>query len=238
MARHNKINWNDEQVLFVRDNFDKLNKSQIAKRLNSDYGMSVGYDNVRTLCRKMGLKKPRHFGTFGTEYSGVKTIQWTDEHLEFIKNNQANMSRKALLELMRDVFDDLDPDLNLTNFRAKINRMGLKNNPVPHNRAPLHSEQPKADGYVYVKTQMHPPKWRPKHVLVWEAQNGKVPKGHNIRFIDGNNRNFDIDNLICVTDAVQVVINTTSKADTDNPNLNKAIILTETLKYEIRKLHG
>lgn len=42
--------------------------------------------------------------------------------------------------------------------------------------------------------------WELKHVLIWEKyHNQKVPKGYAVIFADGNNRNFDIDNLILVS---------------------------------------
>jgi hypothetical protein len=44
--------------------------------------------------------------------------------------------------------------------------------------------------------------WRPKHHLVWESHHGQpIPKGHAVIFGDGNNRNFDPDNLILVSRA-------------------------------------
>jgi hypothetical protein len=52
-------------------------------------------------------------------------------------------------------------------------------------------------GYTKVKTALG--KWASKHVLIWEEANGPVPEGCRITFADGNKRNFDLDNLICVS---------------------------------------
>ena len=42
--------------------------------------------------------------------------------------------------------------------------------------------------------------WEFKHVLIWEKYHKqKVPKGHVVIFADGNNRNFNIDNLVLVS---------------------------------------
>ena len=50
--------------------------------------------------------------------------------------------------------------------------------------------------------------WEFKHVLIWEKyHNQKVPKGHVVIFADGNNRNFDIENLILVSRAELVKLN-------------------------------
>ena len=39
------------------------------------------------------------------------------------------------------------------------------------------------------------------HRLVWEQQNGPVPEGHIVVFIDGNRENFDPANLECISRA-------------------------------------
>ena len=36
------------------------------------------------------------------------------------------------------------------------------------------------------------------HRLEWIKHYGKIPKGHVIMFLDGDNTNFDISNLACV----------------------------------------
>ena len=40
--------------------------------------------------------------------------------------------------------------------------------------------------------------WMEKQRYIWEQVHGPIPKGHVVVFLDGNNRNFDIDNLYCM----------------------------------------
>jgi hypothetical protein len=58
------------------------------------------------------------------------------------------------------------------------------------------------DGKVIVKTDNALGRkfgnWKYKHWHIWEQHNGPVPKGYRVIFLDGNNRNFDINNLACV----------------------------------------
>jgi hypothetical protein len=68
----------------------------------------------------------------------------------------------------------------------------------PHNYKPVGTERVNGDDYVDIKVA-DPNKWRAKHILVWEKENGPVPKGHVIIFGDGNRRNFEPDNLILVS---------------------------------------
>jgi hypothetical protein len=39
------------------------------------------------------------------------------------------------------------------------------------------------------------PHWEAKHRLVWERAHGAIPEKHNIVFLDGNKRNFALENL-------------------------------------------
>lgn len=59
-----------------------------------------------------------------------------------------------------------------------------------------------ADGYLERKINDDQPpyrRWRGEHIVVWEAANGPLPKGHAICFKDGNKRNVALDNLELVT---------------------------------------
>jgi len=69
---------------------------------------------------------------------------------------------------------------------------------MPHNYMPVGSEKTDPNGYIYVKIA-DPKTWKAKHLLIWEAENGPLPDGHVIIFGDGNNRNFDINNLLLVS---------------------------------------
>jgi hypothetical protein len=76
----------------------------------------------------------------------------------------------------------------------------------PENWVPCGSERIAADGYTRVKVRgrdrnfpTHKCHWIEKHVLLWERQHGKQPRGTAILFKDGDKRNFHPTNLVCVT---------------------------------------
>lgn len=76
----------------------------------------------------------------------------------------------------------------------------------PWNYRSVGTERVDTDGYVDIKVA-DPNKWRPKHILLWEAANGPVPKGHALIFADGNKLHMDIDNLVLVSRAELVRLN-------------------------------
>lgn len=117
------------------------------------------------------------------------------------------------------------------------NATSFKKGQKTHNRRPVGSERIcKKDGYVLVKVA-EPKEWRGKHSVVWESVHGKMPAGHCIRFLDNDQSNCDIDNLVCVKRAVHATINKHNPANTNNPDINHAIILTEQLKHTVKNIH-
>lgn len=68
------------------------------------------------------------------------------------------------------------------------------------------NERIDVDGYIYIKVKQ-PNKWVLKHRWIYENEKGKIPKGYNLIFADGNKQNLDLDNLILVSNAELFIIN-------------------------------
>lgn len=85
----------------------------------------------------------------------------------------------------------------------------FKKGNIPPNRREIGSERIDKNGYVEIKIQDGNlnKNWIKKHRYIYEQANGKIPKGHKVIFADGNNRNFDINNLILVTNAEELIMN-------------------------------
>jgi len=106
---------------------------------------------------------------------------------------------------------------------------------IAKNKKPIGSESIRTcdkrnHKYVYVKIA-EPNKWREKHLLVWEKQNGKIPPGHCIIFLDGNTLNVVPENLIIVSKAVNLMLNRLNLRF-DNPEYTKTAILIAKLKLK------
>lgn len=85
----------------------------------------------------------------------------------------------------------------------------FKKGNVPANRVSIGTEKEKADGYVWVKIQdgQKNKNWKLKHVFLWEKENGPLPKGHMVIFLDSDNRNFDLKNLKAIAKATNARLN-------------------------------
>lgn len=102
---------------------------------------------------------------------------------------------------------------------------------------PLGSEYT-SDGYVMVKVKMNGPRdkrWKLKHVLIWEKYNGPVPKDNVVTFLDGNKRNFDINNLACIRKGVNSVLNK-KKLRSENKEIFEARVAQIELDQKIKRI--
>lgn len=77
---------------------------------------------------------------------------------------------------------------------------------IPKNHRPVGSERISKDGYVEIKVE-EPNKWRLKHRVIWEKENGAIPKDCAILFLDGNSQNLNINNMQLIRRAELARIN-------------------------------
>ena len=93
------------------------------------------------------------------------------------------------------------------------NATSFKKGNLPHNHQPLWTERVDKNGYIEMSVPERnpytgfPTRYKHKHVWIWEQAHGPKPKGTAVIFKDGNNRNFDQDNLLLVTRAELLVMN-------------------------------
>lgn len=88
------------------------------------------------------------------------------------------------------------------------------------------------DGYRLIKVSDSPPRWRHKHVIMWEREQGKkVPDGWRLKLLDKDRANPKLENILCVPVAISPLVNRWNPANTDDPEINRAICLSETLRY-------
>lgn len=72
---------------------------------------------------------------------------------------------------------------------------------VPGNVKPMWTERVNKDGFIEIKVPVTNPytkaktRFMHKHVWIWEQAHGPVPKGHVIRFLDGDKENCVLENL-------------------------------------------
>ena len=164
-------------------------------------------------------------------------MKYTDEMKQFILDNYKGRYNQELADLFNQKFNTNITSRTIKSYKAnnKLNSgltgkfrkgqtphnkgkkmpkevyekvkhtMFAKGN-VPPNHRPVGSERISKDGYIEVKVA-EPNKWRLKQRVVYEETKGKIPEGCPIIFLDGNKRNFDNDNLRCITRSELLYLN-------------------------------
>lgn len=139
---------------------------------------------------------------------------YTDEMKQFIRENVKGITTFQLTDLLNNTFGTnfkrnrikfLIYDMGLTNgVDTKITRKSRETMPQSKNlgvsnKLPIGSENEK-NGYIIVKAD-NKGTWKYKHVCIYEKHHNVVVNGktEKIIFLDGNKRNFDIDNLMMIS---------------------------------------
>lgn len=76
----------------------------------------------------------------------------------------------------------------------------------PQTYVPVGTESITTDGYPVVKVA-DPNVWRLKQQLIWETENGPIPKGFCVVFADGDQQNCVLENLILVSRGELLMLN-------------------------------
>ncbi len=108
-------------------------------------------------------------------------------------------------------------------FPGQINKTSFKKGDKPKNYKPVGTERIDRDGYLLVKvsdTGAWHERWRHKHKVIWEKENGPIPTGHVLIFLDRNKQNITLDNLQLITQAQLARMNQ-NKLFQKDPELTK-----------------
>ena len=166
----------------------------------------------------------------------AKQHKFTDAEIKFIRDYALGKYREEIKQAFNEKFNTELTCTQISNVMKRNNITSgidgrFKKGQVPHNKGkkmspevyekvkgtlfkkghdmnarPIGSERIDKDGYTVLKVG-YPNKWRLKHLVIWESFYGKVPDNHVVIFLDGDIRNFDIDNLKLITRGENLFLN-------------------------------
>lgn len=202
--------YTQEHVDFLRENIEGTPFKDLTEMFNKRFGLYVSMNAVASLADRHKLHNKRIAlldGEIGKE------TRFKKGHVPFNKGKEK--------------------------YWKGGEETQFKKGHKPHNWVPIGSERITKDGYIQIKVQegKQQHNWKGKHILIWEEHNGSVPKGHKVVFGDGNLRNFDINNLILVTDAQMLFLNRNGLVKNDAEITKVGIVLSDLAKklYERSK---
>lgn len=155
---------------------------------------------------------------------------FNEQHKKWIKENAIGVNNEELTEMFNKKF----------NMKLKVSQIkkfknfhhissGLKN--ISYK---IGSERVQSD-YVLIKIA-EPNVWIEKHRYIYEKKYGKIPKGYKVIFADRNNRNFNLDNLLLVSNSEALILNI-NKLIYENPKLTKTGVIISKLIDKTNKLN-
>jgi hypothetical protein len=167
--------YSDCEIKYVAEHY--------ANNYAKDIANTIGISELKVyrIAFKLGLKKDPDFKKKELARQAERLIKM-NVHTRFKKGQVAfNKGKKVSPEL----YEKMKPGMFKPGHKS-------------HNYMAIGSERiEKIDGYVQVKVKRAT--WVFKHRLIWEQHNGPIPVNHVVIFIDGNKRNFDINNLQLIT---------------------------------------
>ena len=163
---------------------------------------------------------------------------WDKQKHDFLMDHKEDPIKECY-RLFLQTFPEAH-DVTETAFRNERSRIGAiaekYKNHSSRKPKPLFSEHVKK-GYVKIKIEQ-PNKWMFKHHYVWWQNTGHKPdsKKETVIFLDGNNRNFDFQNLFLMPrDCIAIFNNNKLKLGVvpDNPEATKINAMNAILIHKI-----
>ena len=221
-----------EIIDFMRENVSGITVRDLTRRVNESFDTAYTYGQIKAIKSNYKLKCGRKPGI----PTGLPSKTFLGAIREYIHANYVGVGPKEMTERLNAAFEtsytmqqvnnyyynhklnsgltgrfrkgSIPPNKGRKGYHAPGSEKGwFPKGHIPVNHKPVGSERIDVkDGYVLIKTA-EPNIYRPKHKVIWEAENGPVPKGHVITFVDGNKLNLDISNLRMITQVENAILN-------------------------------
>ena len=229
--RRNK--WTEKELQILRKNYATKTKREMCVFIPNH-----GAKAIKTMARKVGIKKDSHrkftpsqvailkekyANTSNKELAGqlqcserklYNAAHWhgLKKDLSYIAEGQRKRIKKNPEIYSKNWFKKGDAPQNkgtkmAAETKEKVSHTFFQKGHIPHNALPVGAGRMDDDGYVWFKTEGARKVVR-KHRWVWEQANGKIPKGYNVQFRDGNRQNCALENLYLISRKEQIHNNT------------------------------
>lgn len=212
------------------------------------------YNDCPELTRALNDKFNVDLTVVGVKYwfakrLGMTTIyghrnSYSEEEKEFVKKYYPDHGPEKTAEMMNEVFDsnrtsnsvkwlaNHELRIFLSDSVAKaVNAIKLEKMKTSHTME-LGSvrKTPGKNGRPEYKIKVGDGQWKQAGIVIWEETNGPIPEGYRILYLDGDNSNYQLDNLCVVTHKVSYQVMTNKHYKSGNPDIIKSLIKY----YELR----
>lgn len=173
--------WTKDQLALLRRQYPCCYTQKIAKALHLEL------DQVYRKAHQLGLRKSAAF----------RRMRLADEGRRLRRVGAAHRFQKGIVPANKGL---RRPGW----YSGRMRETQFKKGQFPVNKDPdfyvLGALRINTDGYIDMRVSFeHGAKgWRGLHLILWEDAHGPMPKGHCLRFRDGDRLNVCLENLMCI----------------------------------------
>lgn len=188
--------FSDEEISWIKSQPVNVTRTRLLKMFNDKFNRNVSeptffkflYDN------SIRMDKRHHY---------------TQEQNEFLKRNIGKYTYGELTKLFNKKFGCNVSKCSLTG--QCINYLKIHRECNTKNHLDIYTERNMGNGRVRVKVTMKEglPKnerWVPKHRIIYEKENGEIPEGYVVIFLDRNPENLSPDNLYAISKSTHAIM--------------------------------
>lgn len=179
-----RIFYTEEMLLFLQENVDGTPLQALTDQFNAKFGTHIGKDAIAACIHRRGWGN----GMFH------KPSVFPEEIRQFMAENCKGNRAREMVVLLNETFGTNYTEKQISSYYRKHRlKSGVASRYVPIGTLIFRKGE-----WYYEKVADGPDSnknWKSKHVMVWEEANGPVPEGHMVIFLDGDRRNYKLENL-------------------------------------------
>lgn len=196
IIKSNKVHYStEEERQWLRDNRIKgIYFNYLTQKFNKHFNLNLNERQIKHICYsdKKGKK--------------IFVHRWTKEEENWLKEHYKNFNSSQLAKLFAEKFGII---IKAHAFKDKMQKLGLSylkaNNLDVYNKKPIGTIVYRKDANNrkrYLVKVDNKGTWEEAGRYFYKKYYGKIPKGHYIYFLDGNNTNFAKENLIALSKSI------------------------------------
>lgn len=218
--------FTQEQDNFIKSNFNKYSTNELLSKFNKKFNTNITWSSIRSRKNKIGA----------VNKINVKPLfSISKEEQTYLLDNYKYKSIQELTNLFNKRFNK---GLSTTQIQHLKKKLGITNG-RGNRQKPLFSERTDGDGYIILKVRDKQHKGYDKNYIlkshyIWEKHYGKIPKGYNLIYLDGNKKNCCIENLALVKNSELVYINHNMKLS-KHKDINETSLLIAKLMEKTKE---
>ena len=185
--------WKDEYTEYMHEICHGRLTPEVTRLLNEKFGTNYTKTQIGGVRKRLGLPVGEIYDV-ANEMNQKFGLSLTEKQIKsYRRNNNLHSGLTGRFEKGQTPHNKGKKYPNMPKNSGQF-----KKGNRPPNYVPVGTINYTTDGYPKEKIG-EPNRWVLKHRKVWEDHHGPIPKGYSVCFLDRNKTNYDISNLILLS---------------------------------------